>query len=95
MLVFELFAMADNPCVLFDMIESYQSQNYNTMNTYMLNYILNKFCPYIAILAVLFILLEFSQPLVYIIIPFIMYIDRFSFKAGYSVAYCESNGIDL
>lgn len=95
MLASEPFAMADNPCAPFGMIESYQSQNYNIMNTQMLNYMLNKFCPYIAIFAVLFILLEFSQPLVYIIIPFVMYIDRFSFRAGYSVAYCESNGIDL
>ena len=25
----------------------------------------------------------------------ILPIDKFSFKAGYSVAYCESRGIDL
>lgn len=65
------------------------------MNTNFINFCLNKFCPYIAIFSVLFILLGFNEPLVYIILPFIMYIDRFSFKAGYSVAYCESNGIDL
>lgn len=26
---------------------------------------------------------------------FCLFIDRFSFKAGYSVAYCEARGIDL
>lgn len=87
--------MVEDQCVHFDMIASYQSQSYNIMNTYFINYTLNKFCPYIAIFLVLYLLLEFSQPLVYIIIPFVMYIDRFSFRAGYSVAYCESNGIDL
>lgn len=65
------------------------------MNTYFLNYCLNKFCPYFIIVSVLYISLGFSQPLIYIILPFVMYIDRFSFKAGYSVAYCDSNNINL
>lgn len=60
-----------------------------------LNYCLNKFCPYVVIFLVLYLLLEFSQPLVYIIIPFVMYIDRFSFKTGYGVAYCENKGLDV
>ena len=87
--------MGDSLCDHFDMIVSYQSPNYKIMNTYYLNYCLNKFCPYIVIFTVLYVLLGFTQPLVYIILPFVMYIDRFSFKAGYSVAYCESKGIDL
>jgi hypothetical protein len=77
------------------MIASYQSQNYNNMTTNYINFCLNKFCPYFIIFFVLYFLLEFSEPLIYIIIPFIMYIDRFSFKAGYSIAYCESKGIEL
>jgi hypothetical protein len=77
------------------MIVSYQLQDYNSMTTNYINFCLNKFCPYIAIFSVLFIVLGFSEPLVYLIIPFIMYIDRFSFKSGYSIAYCESNGINL
>jgi hypothetical protein len=36
-----------------------------------------------------------NAPLAYLIIPFIMYIDRHSFKAGYAVAFCECKGIDL
>lgn len=87
--------MAENPCDLFVMIASYQSQNYNIMFTHYINFCLNKFCPYFVVFFVLYFLLEFSEPLVYIIIPFIMYIDRFSFKSGYSIAYCENKGIDL
>ena len=31
----------------------------------------------------------------YATIAFIFFIDKFSFKTGYSVAYCEKNNIDL
>ena len=65
------------------------------MNTYLINYCLNKFCPYLAIFLVLFLSIGFSKPLVYLVIPFIMYIDRFSFRAGYSIAYCDKRNIDL
>jgi len=62
---------------------------------YLLNYCLNKFCPYIAILIIMIFTIGGTAPLIYAILPFIMWIDRHSFKAGYSVAYCECNGIDL
>lgn len=65
------------------------------MQTYFINYILNKFCPYFIIIMVLYLVLGFTKPLVYIIIPFIIFIDRFSFKAGYSMAYCRREGYDL
>lgn len=62
---------------------------------YILNYCLNKFCPYIAIFVIMAFTIGWSAPLAYLIIPFIMYIDRHSFKAGYAVAFCECKGIDL
>lgn len=30
----------------------------------------------------------------YVIMGMILFIERFSFKVGYSVAYCERRGID-
>jgi general stress protein CsbA len=65
------------------------------MDFYLLNFILNKFCPYLAILGLLIITIGDSAPLCYLILPFIVFIDRHSFKTGYSVAYCKINNIDL
>ncbi len=31
----------------------------------------------------------------YVVLGFVFFIDKFSFKTGYSVAYCESKGLDL
>jgi len=76
-----------------DMIALSQLLNYKNM--YLLNYCLNKFCPYIAIAIIMAFTIGWSAPFAYAIIPFIMYIDRHSFKAGYAVAYCECKGIDL
>ena len=85
--------MDENQFVPLDMIALSQSLNYKNM--YLLNYCLNKFCPYIAIFIIMAFTIGWSAPLVYFIIPFIMYIDRHSFKAGYAVAYCECNNIDI
>ena len=60
-----------------------------------LNYCLNKFCPYLIILAVLFLDSNLELWKGIIAFCFCLFIDRFSFKAGYSVAYCEARGIDL
>ncbi len=65
------------------------------MNTYIINFILNKVCPYLCIFVILFTTVGLSNPLCYFIIPFIIFIDKYSFKAGYSVAYCEVKKIDL
>ena len=62
---------------------------------YLLNFCLNKFCPYIAIVIIMSCTVGWTAPLAYLVIPFIMYIDRHSYRSGYSVAYCECNGIDL
>ena len=62
---------------------------------HVINYCLNKFCPYVIILGTLFLNsnLEIWKGL--LVFAFCLFIDKFSFKAGYSVAYCESRGIDL
>ena len=58
------------------------------------DYCLNKFCPFLAICFLLFSKFELTTWEPYVIIAMILFIDRFSFKVGYSVAYCESRGID-
>ena len=62
---------------------------------YLLNFCLNKFCPYIAIIAIMIFTVGWEYPFAYLIIPFIMFIDRHSYRSGYAVAYCECKGIDL
>ena len=57
------------------------------------NYLLNKFCPFILGALLIFSHFEFDDWRAYVIIAMMVYIDRFSFKTGYSVAYCESKGI--
>lgn len=59
------------------------------------NYILNKFCPYVAIVLAMSTCLPFNSWQLYVISFMIIFIDRFSFKCGYSLAYCHSNNIDL
>lgn len=60
-----------------------------------INYCLNKFCPYVIILGILFLNSNLEIWKGIVAIGFCLFIDRFSFKAGYSVAYCEARGIDL
>ena len=62
---------------------------------HVINYCLNKFCPYIIILSVLFFNSDLAIWKGFIAFGFCLFIDRFSFKAGYSVAYCEARGINL
>ena len=59
------------------------------------NYSLNKFLPYIMVGVLLFSQLDFMSWEPYVILGFIFFIDKFSFKTGYSVAYCEGRGIDI
>lgn len=67
------------------------------MNTFniMLNYCLNKFVPYLVIGFVLFWQLGALTWAPYIVLAFVFFIDKFSFKTGYSVAYCEKRGINI
>ena len=59
------------------------------------NYCLNKFLPYLGVGFVLFWHLSYETWAPYVVLAFVFFIDKFSFKTGYSVAYCEKNGIDI
>lgn len=60
-----------------------------------INYALNKFIPYLIILGLVFSQMDYATIYPYITMGFILFVDKFSFKTGYSVAYCEKNNIDL
>lgn len=62
--------------------------------TAVINYCANKFIPYILVGVLLFSCMGATAWEPYIILGFICFIDRFSWKTGYAVAYCEENGID-
>tara|TARA_R110002051_G_scaffold279307_1_gene340759 strand:+ start:277 stop:504 length:228 start_codon:yes stop_codon:yes gene_type:complete len=59
-----------------------------------INYSLNKFCPLIIVAFLVFSNFELTRWEPYVIMLLIFFIERFSFKVGYSVAYCECKGID-
>lgn len=62
---------------------------------YIVNYALNKFCPYLVIGLLLFLNTETDPIRAIIILASCIFVDKFSFNTGYSVAYCKSNGIKL
>ena len=55
------------------------------------DYILNRFCPYIIISFLLFTKLEFTDFEPYVIIGLICYLDKFSFNVGHSVGTYQNN----
>ena len=65
------------------------------MENSVINYCLNKFCPYVIIIAMLFYGSDLELWRAITALLFCLYIDKFAFKAGYSVAYCEARNIDL
>jgi hypothetical protein len=65
------------------------------MNNAIINYALNKFIPYICLFLFIFSQMDYATIYPYVTIGFIVFVDKFSFKTGYSVAYCEKNNIDL
>ena len=67
-----------------------KTNNYQSI----LNYCLNKYCPFAIILFLLFSNFDLTNWELYAIIALVIFIDRFSFKVGYSVAFCEKKGID-
>ena len=62
--------------------------------TAIFNYCLNKFCPFLIIGFLVFSNFGFFVWEPYAIIGLVVFVDRFSFKVGYSVAFCEERGID-
>ena len=57
------------------------------------NYCLNKFCPLIVIAVLLFVGFEYTDWMPYAILGLILFVERFSYKVGYSVGFCEKNKI--
>jgi len=56
-----------------------------------IDYCLNKFCPFIIIGFLLFANFGFETWEPYAIMALTVFIERFNFKVGYSVAYCEKH----
>lgn len=65
------------------------------MNGAIINYSLNKFCPFLIIGFLIFSNFGFATWEPYVILGLIYFVEKFSFKVGYSVAICEAHGIDL
>ncbi len=65
------------------------------IKTHVVNYVCNKFGPYIIFFIALFVNSGIELINALIAVAACFFIDKFSFKTGYSVAYCESNNIDL
>ena len=65
------------------------------MKMHVINYSLNKFCPYLILGFALFWNTELSPINACVVMAACVFIDKFSFKTGYSVAYCEANNINL
>jgi len=65
------------------------------MRTAIINYSLNKFCPYLLLLFALFWNSNIHPVNAIIVVGCCFFIDKFSFKTGYSVAYCEANNINI
>ena len=58
------------------------------------NYCLNRFCPMLMLGFLIFMNFELTQWEPYVIIALMIFMDRYQFKVGYSVGYCEAHGID-
>lgn len=60
-----------------------------------LNFALNKFMPFILIAFLSFYEMGHETFTPYFIIALAIFIGHFNFRAGYAVAYCEKNNINL
>ena len=57
----------------------------------LLEYVLNKFAPWLIFLVFIFLNIELTNVALYAIISAVVFIDRFSFKVGRSVGEYENN----
>ena len=57
----------------------------------LLEYVLNKFAPWLIFLVFIFLNIELTNVALYVIISAVVFIDRFSFKVGRSVGEYENN----
>ena len=74
-------------------MENNKSKGFSSYEA-IINYCLNKFCPLITVAFLVFSKFELTMWEPYVIMGMVLFIERFSFKVGYSVAYCERRGID-
>tara|TARA_Y100000310_G_scaffold184469_1_gene184599 strand:+ start:299 stop:511 length:213 start_codon:yes stop_codon:yes gene_type:complete len=63
------------------------------MSNAVVNYCFNKFCPFLVVGALLFLSFEVTDWIPYAILLMVLFIERFSFKVGYSVGFCEKNDL--
>lgn len=59
-----------------------------------INYCLNRFCPILMLGFLFFMHLDLTSWPPYAMIAILIFMDRYQFKVGYSVGYCEAKGID-
>ena len=65
------------------------------MNSIVVNYVANKFAPLLIIGFLLFYSLGYETWEPYVVLGLTILIERFSFKTGYAVCYCEQKGIEI
>ena len=59
-----------------------------------LNYTLNRFCPMIILGILMFSNFALDNWHLYVAIGLMVFMDKYQFKVGYSVGFCEARGID-
>ncbi len=59
-----------------------------------LNYSLNRFCPMAIVILILLSSFSLNDWKIYALIPLLIFMDKYQFKVGYSVGYCDAKGID-
>ena len=64
------------------------------MKQAVLNYSLNRFCPIIILGALIISNFSLTNWQLYVTIALMIFMDKYQFKVGYSVGYCEAAGID-
>ena len=64
------------------------------MNQAVVNYVLNRFCPIIIVGLLLLSNFSLTNWQLYVTISLMIFMDKYQFKVGYSVGFCEASGID-
>ena len=59
-----------------------------------IDYSLNRFCPIAMVIAIIFLNFSLDNWQLYALGTLLFFMDRYQFKVGYSVGYCEASGID-
>jgi hypothetical protein len=58
-----------------------------------LDYSLNRFCPLIIIAFIVFSKFGIEAWEPWLVVGLVLFVERFHFKSGYAVAFCEERGI--